>query len=65
LYKHLLETRKNVTTELVLYDKHFKYGHKQICKDKELGNRTKWVLQIIFKSTYSKQCLMSYTHEIE
>ncbi|XP_003243739.1 monoacylglycerol lipase ABHD12 isoform X1 [Acyrthosiphon pisum] len=41
LYKHLLETRKNVNTELVLYDKHFKYGHKHICKDKELGNRTR------------------------
>ncbi|XP_025202133.1 monoacylglycerol lipase ABHD12-like isoform X1 [Melanaphis sacchari] len=41
LYKHLLETRKNTTTEIVLYDRHFKFGHKHICKDKELGNRTR------------------------
>lgn len=41
LYHHLLETRENATTEIVLYDEHLKYGHKFICNDKELGNRIK------------------------
>lgn len=41
LYNHLLKTRVNATTELVLYDAHLKFGHKFICKDKELGNRIK------------------------
>ncbi|XP_025417798.1 monoacylglycerol lipase ABHD12-like isoform X2 [Sipha flava] len=39
LYNHILKTRVNATTELVLYDAHLKFGHKFICKDKELGNR--------------------------
>ncbi|VVC24112.1 Hypothetical protein CINCED_3A001964 [Cinara cedri] len=40
LYTHLLKTRQNAKTEIVLYDQHYKYGHKYICKDEELGNRT-------------------------
>lgn len=41
LYHHLLKTRENASTEIELYDEHLKFGHKFICRDKELGNRIK------------------------
>lgn len=49
LYHHLQKTRDNATTEIILYDAHLKFGHKLICNDKELGNRTMSVHIVLFE----------------
>ncbi|XP_050431172.1 lysophosphatidylserine lipase ABHD12 isoform X2 [Adelges cooleyi] len=41
LYNSLMQSRSNATNELQLYDAELKFGHKLICRDKDLGNKVR------------------------